>query len=225
MNPWKKYFATAGALVTLGVSAFAQVQVRFEPRHHNVLENSWVRVLDVNIPPGDTTLYHQHTTPSVIVMLTSRKIGSQLLGEKPVASVTVTGNIRYASYQESPITHRVWNEDTGLYHVMDIELTGKPAGEVQMPILLAPMKLLFRQREVTAYSIVIAKSERIQQQPSSQPMLMISTAGTAIITVQGTSQPVQLTTGKFLWIDPSKKFNLEGLTEKTAELVLLVFSQ
>ena len=31
-----------------------------EPRHKIVLLNQYVRLIDVNIPPHDTTLYHRH---------------------------------------------------------------------------------------------------------------------------------------------------------------------
>ena len=38
----------------------AQIPVSIEPRHHKVFENEYVRVLDVHIVPGDTTLFHKH---------------------------------------------------------------------------------------------------------------------------------------------------------------------
>ena len=49
-------------LLLAGIAARAQVQVRYEPRHKNVLENKYFRILDVNIPPHDTTLQHIHST-------------------------------------------------------------------------------------------------------------------------------------------------------------------
>ena len=51
----------------------AQVQVSKEPRHKKVLENKYIRLLDVNIPPGDTSLFHIHSTPSVFLHFT--KVG------------------------------------------------------------------------------------------------------------------------------------------------------
>ena len=56
----------------------AQVQVRNEPRHHNVFENEFVRILDVYLPPNDTTQYHIHNTPSVFIVLTNCFISSGL---------------------------------------------------------------------------------------------------------------------------------------------------
>ena len=49
----------------------AQVPVREEPHHKPVLENNYVRLLDVHLNAGDTTQYHIHATPSVIVFISN----------------------------------------------------------------------------------------------------------------------------------------------------------
>ena len=67
-------------LLLPGYSAKAQVAVREEPRHHPVLQNKYIRLLDVWLPPGDTTLYHIHETPSVFVILSHTITGAQIKG-------------------------------------------------------------------------------------------------------------------------------------------------
>ena len=57
----------------------AQVQVSKEPHHKNVLENKYIRLLDVWIKPGDTTLFHMHSTPSLFLFLTDTYAGSQIM--------------------------------------------------------------------------------------------------------------------------------------------------
>ena len=52
--------------------ANAQPAVKDEPRHHNVFENEYIRILDVFLPPNDTTQYHIHSTPSVFTTFTKR---------------------------------------------------------------------------------------------------------------------------------------------------------
>src|SRR5271154_5328225 len=61
-----------------GISA---IPVSMEPRHHNIFENKWVRILDVHIPPGDTSLFHKHETPSVFLVLSNTKTGSEVIIE------------------------------------------------------------------------------------------------------------------------------------------------
>ena len=58
----------------------AQVPVRNEPHHKVVLENEFVRLIDVHIPSHDTTLTHIHAAPSVIVFLSKTTIGTQIVG-------------------------------------------------------------------------------------------------------------------------------------------------
>ncbi|WP_431215377.1 hypothetical protein ACQ86N_12155 [Puia sp. P3] len=50
------FFAGSGVAQTLKDSA-SIMQVRREPRHHDVVDNQWVRILDVRLPPGDTTFF------------------------------------------------------------------------------------------------------------------------------------------------------------------------
>src|SRR6478735_8908555 len=55
----------------------AQVPVIKEPRHKTVLLNNYIRLIDVHLDPHDTTLYHIHATPSVIVFISRSLIGTQ----------------------------------------------------------------------------------------------------------------------------------------------------
>src|SRR5579862_6457870 len=107
-------------LITIKLSA--QVPVREEPHHKVVLENDYVRLIDVHIAPHDTTITHIHAAPSVIVFLSKTTIGTQIVGDQPNISDVNPGQTSYAAYDEKPIRHRVWNQGTEKFHVMDIEL-------------------------------------------------------------------------------------------------------
>src|ERR1700739_1806798 len=93
------------------------IQVSQEPRHHNVLENEWVRVLDVHVPPHDTTLMHIHSTPSVFLTLSNAKTGTEVLSD-PGKPVFTAGDIWFEGYYDKPRIHRLWNEDTIEFHAM-----------------------------------------------------------------------------------------------------------
>jgi len=106
--------------------AHAQVPVREEPHHKPVLENDYIRLLDIHINAGDTTFYHVHATPSVIVFISKSTIGSQKLGEAPSAANEVEpAQTSFVDYGTNPITHRVFNAGKNVFHVMDIELVNK----------------------------------------------------------------------------------------------------
>ena len=88
--------------------------------------NDYVRLLDVHLNAGDTTQYHIHAAPSVIVMISNSTIGMQKFGEAPSAPSNVTaGATSFVDYDTNPITHRVYNSGNNVFHVMDIELAKK----------------------------------------------------------------------------------------------------
>ena len=74
----------------------AQILVHEEPRHRPVFQNKEIRILNVRVAPGDTSLYHMHTTPSFFIRLTNTITGSQVQGEAKKA-----GKSQFAVYRIS----------------------------------------------------------------------------------------------------------------------------
>ena len=123
----KKYAIQFAIYLLLNVLCAAQIPVSQEPRHHKILENDHLRLLDVHIPPGDTSMIHLHATPSVFVVLNNVKTGSQVISEEDHSKSPIPhfGNIWFEGFYEKSRIHRVWNSDSSEFHVMDIELTNK----------------------------------------------------------------------------------------------------
>ena len=113
------------------------VPVHEEPRHHPVYQDKEVRILNVLLPPGDTTLYHIHHTPSVFINFTSTLTGSQLQGGIASNGKSTAGRILFENLAPPNIrTHRVWNDDKDTFHVIDIELLYSDTGFLQKPLTL-----------------------------------------------------------------------------------------
>jgi len=53
-----------------------------EPRHVVKLENEWVRIVDVEIPEGEKTLYHTHSLDYPYVLVTSVTLYNQVQGQE-----------------------------------------------------------------------------------------------------------------------------------------------
>jgi hypothetical protein len=160
----------------ISLSAYTQIQVSQEPRHHKVWENEWVRVLDVHVPPHDTTLMHKHSTPSVFLILSNTKTGSQTLIE-PGKPSFADGNIWFEGFYEKPRIHRVWNEDTVEFHVMDIELPHTPSMTVDNPVNPPFSKLLFDEKPVRAFRITLPAGRQFTLTQPSSPILVIGLTG------------------------------------------------
>ena len=102
--------------------ATAQVQVRKEPRHKNVLENKYIRLLDVWMKPGDTSMLHIHSTPSLFLHFTNTAVCVQRKGDAWTKNKNTAGNASYTSFVNDTLIHRVSNCDTVPFHVTDIEI-------------------------------------------------------------------------------------------------------
>ncbi|HYN27348.1 MAG TPA: hypothetical protein VES94_03540, partial [Burkholderiales bacterium] len=64
-----------------------------EPRHVVKLENEWVRIIDVEIPEGEQTLYHTHSLDYPYVLVTSVTLYNQIHGQEPMDMKMQAGSI------------------------------------------------------------------------------------------------------------------------------------
>ena len=187
-------FILAGAL-----SCPAQIQVSKEPMHHNVFENDRVRVLDVHIPPGDTSLMHKHSTPSVFIVLTNTKTGSQVIVEPEKLRLT-EGNIWFESFYDKPRIHRVWNSDTTEFHVIDMELLNKNPQPIDPPLELKSLALLLDEKPVRGYRFTLTAQSTLLLPRRNAPILVVTLTNAAGNTTAN-NKPLTKK-GDFIFVEP-----------------------
>lgn len=153
----------------------AQIPVSKEPRHHNLLENEHVRLLDVHIPAGDTSAFHIHQTPSVFIILNNVKTGSEVISEEDHRNSPIPhfDNIWFEGFYEKPRIHRVWNSDRTEFHVMDIELPNKNYKNIGPPIRQPAFTFLFDEKPVRAYRFSLKPSSAVFLPAMDADVLMI----------------------------------------------------
>jgi len=201
----------------------AQVQVRNEPRHHNVFENEFARILDVYLAPGDTTLYHIHKTPSVFIVFTNTGVGSQLIGKQPQKGANISGEVSYDSLN-TPRTHRVWNEDTSWFHVMDIELTSTNQKKNIAVLQNSALKLLFNEQQANGYNIELNTANNLQLPASTDGYLLISKSLSVIeFKIGDVIQNRIMKPSHYICIEAGKKFSIKTTDSQPANFVLLQF--
>jgi len=94
-----------------------------EPHHHVVLQNQYVRVLEVLFPPGDPSLFHTHSNDNVSVALSGDFTKSQVMGGKWSEPVPVIpGAVAFHKAKGQPYTHRVGSAGEKPFHVIDVEI-------------------------------------------------------------------------------------------------------
>ncbi|MDO3625639.1 hypothetical protein [Mucilaginibacter sp. BT774] len=205
-------------LLMAAFGAQAQVQVRNEPRHKNVFENKYFRVLDVNIPPHDTTLQHIHSTPSVILLFTNTVTAQQLKGQAWVKSQSVAGSAFYRDFAKDTVIHKVSNWDTAPYHVTDIELlsTYEPNSS-RKPL---PFTVLFDSDRAFAYRVTDSSINK-QTISNRGPMIAGLVAGDDVILHDTKNhRSINIKPGKETYIEPGTSFYLTTTSKKEINLVL-----
>jgi hypothetical protein len=188
----------------------AQVPVSKEPRHHNIFENGHVRILDVHIPPGDTSQVHIHSTPSVFVILNDVKTGSQVISEEDHSNSPIPdyGNIWFEGFYKKPRVHRVWNSDSSEFHVMDIELPNKNFITIDPPIKQESFSFLFDEKPVRAYRLNLRSAANIAVMARKADILMILLTDSAESThARGKSFHKK---GDFLYISAGNSFEIKN---------------
>ena len=201
----------------------AQVPVHEEPRHHPVFQNTEIRILNVLLPPGDTTQYHIHTTPSVFIYFTSTNTASQLQGKTALPGKSTAGRIQFENLASPNIrVHRVWNTDKDTFHVMDVELLFKDSVFDQGPLILPGLKLEIDTTWVRAYRLTLSKGKNFTLGNKTHSFILVSLNTSTLQTKQsGKSQKKIVKPGSFFDIKRSDSFSIKTISNDTAEFVLL----
>ena len=107
------------------------IPVQDEPHHHWIFENQYVRVLDVVLPPGESTFFHTHSHDNVAVRLSQATIQKQDWGKNwdPPSSM-LPGQVTFTAGTKRPYSHRLKNVGATPFRVIDIELL-QPASATQ----------------------------------------------------------------------------------------------
>jgi len=101
------------------------VEISGEPRHHPKFENEYVRIWDVTVPAGDTTLWHAHRNDNVVVSFGDVNLRIETLGSDTVEREWKSGEVRFT---KATYVHRAMNIGKTDFHNFTIELLKPPGG-------------------------------------------------------------------------------------------------
>ena len=196
----------------------AQVQVSKEPHHKNVMENKYIRLLDVWINPGDTTLFHIHSTPSLFLYFTNSDVGTQIFGQEWTKNRNEMGKASYKSFANDTLIHRVTNLDTSLFHVTDIELLSAYKPDVSIQPLA--FTVLFENEKTIAYRITQSSLNK-QIISNRGPIIAELVEGKEVIYYDVSKKKMtSISTGKYFYIKPNSSFYFTVKENENINLVL-----
>ena len=207
------------------------VMVQDEPRHHQVLHQGAVRILDVQIPPGEVTLFHTHDTAILYVPISISPTDTQILGQdwlgvKPTDRSRFEGLVVASdtSYARKPLTHRVKNVGDRLFRL--IAVTNGSAGSVRQngappgtPVLSSPW--------YSAAKLAVASHGSSEWQAASMPTVIVLPGGgrAQIEREAGSGQTALDQAGAWAFVAAGQRYRIRNLDEAAASVVVVQVNQ
>jgi hypothetical protein len=193
----------------------AQVPVSLEPMHRPVFQNKYVRILDVLVPPHDTTQFHIHSIPSFFLTISGNAIASQVKGGEWVKEQMVPGNSWYRSFSPDSLVHRVANLESAPFHVFDIELLSAYDSSNLTVIQPLPFPVQYDNEKAIVYRL--SNIDKPAPVKTPLPVIVIVVKGEQLkFTDTGTNKTIALRVGQHHFIKPETLFYLSaGEKEET----------
>lgn len=205
------------------------VTIEQEPRHRLVLQEGAVRVFDVRIPPGDTTLYHTHDSAILYVPVSISPTDSQILGGE-WSGVKSTDASRFrmdatdeiTRYAARPVTHRVKNVGTRLFRLIAVTNGRAPKDSARaepdskLPGLLERESPWFR-----VSRLVLSAGEVSEWYDAGLPTVLVQPeAGTVSVDGERPAATELRDAGSWIYLSPGTRYRIANLG--TGRTVLVV---
>ena len=174
------------ALVLLLATAVAagQVPLREDPHHRVTFENAAFRILDVNIPPGATSLDHRHEFDIATVSLspTGTPTRVQITGQPwgPARAPRPLGDAAVTEYTGKPGSHRVENTGTTPYQLFAVENLRKSGWSTAPPASGLSTKMLVESRAFRIYDVRLARETAQTSHTHAVPTIAVLMGGNVL---------------------------------------------
>jgi hypothetical protein len=189
------------------------VPVYKEPHHRVRFDNGVVRVYDVMVNKGESSLFHEHAADNFGVWINTTTMVDQRLGEQSGVYSNKTGKITYGSTEKGPYTHLIGSID-GVFRSVTVEINSKSrlGPNAETP-----------KRSDKHFTIVLENSRgrvyRMILKPSETTELFTRPANTLIVALSG-GRVTEVMEGKprfwdsepgdFQWVNAPEKLTIKN---------------
>jgi hypothetical protein len=221
---WMLVAASASLTPAVGAAAEEKaVAAKDEPRHRPKLENDQVRILDVEIPPGDQTLFHTHDLNYAFLMVNEAHLRNEVAGKPGTTDIKIpAGLVGYYRASEGAYTHRFINIGNDLFRAIGIELlrpAPAPAVSAPLPSSSGYVTVLDNER-VRAYRLVLEPGQSAPAVTLQGSSVRVAGTGGKLLqqTPGGEATEIQLEPARFQWRAAPSTHSLENAGATRVEI-------
>ena len=170
-----------------------------EPRHKLAFENDHAMILDVNLPPGYVSLYHEHRIDLLYVTIVGTKVWAEPLGGERREADVKTGDLRFSSDNHGlPHVHRVGNIGTTPFHVIGIGIKDNISNDkTALEGNTGAMALVMEKPHASVYRVQLQPGEKTGLHTHHLPYTKVYLSAGKVLDSNGNMQQVEA--GDFLW--------------------------
>ena len=197
------------------------VEISGEPRHHPKFENEYVRIWDVTVPAGDTTLWHAHRNDNVVVSFGDVNLRIETLGSDTVERPWKFGEVRFT---KATYVHRAKNIGQTDFHNFTIELLKSPAGATLTKE--AGREPVIENERIRVFRVSLEPGQSGPMHTHTVPILAIAlTAAELEVTTKGKAEPERVTRplGNVLWRPEPVTHSIKNVSKTKYEGVDIEF--
>ncbi len=190
------------------------VPITSEPEHKIRFDNGKVRLVEVVLPRGKSSLFHEHRADAFFVFFRTAEITSEPFGGKPVATTTPAGSVQFRSTADGPYVRRVIASGEETVHVSALELLAPAAPDPSSALQdrFPPFEIAMENSSGRIY--------RLKLGPGESTEAFTRPAGTAIFAISSgrvsekpEGKPERLwdfEPGHFRWVETGEELSLRN---------------
>jgi mannose-6-phosphate isomerase-like protein (cupin superfamily) len=226
-------------IFALSILAFAQVLpahsenvddpakaalARDEPRHHLLLQNEFVRIVRVVIPPGESTRWHEHNFDYGVLFVNGTKVHVDTAANpQGAAGNTITKSFAYMPYAGKHFVHRVHNTEATINHQLAFEIIPPlPIGFAVSDRTAAPQyKLEMDNDRIRVWRLQLAPGEEAGLITQKAPGIRFVLSGDRLVETHadGNANEISVRNGDFAWLPGAASRSLTNVGATPLELL------
>lgn len=169
-------------VLAMVASVVAQVPLSKEPRHHVTFENAQLRIIDVNIPPGDKSLDHRHELDIATISMsqgtnTRIQTGTQPAAERPSRPL---GDGTIAEYAGKASSHTIENVGKSAYQLFAVENLKTDGWSTAPAASGLATKMIREARAFRLYDVSLSKETSQTSHTHAVPTVAVLISGTVM---------------------------------------------